>query len=149
MEGAGNDYCLLYTVFFKKFCNHCCSLNRNKQSCMKKLMILALAFVCTAGVVSAQDTSGHKMHKMGDHKMKDCVMMKDGKVMVMKDGQKSELTDDMTLSNGTTVMKDGTVKTSDGKTMMLKNGDWVGMDGQMGKMGKMKGKDKMTSDSAK
>lgn len=109
---------------------------------MKKVIILALAFVCTAGAVSAQDSMSHKMHKMGGHKMKDCVMMKDGKVMVMKDGQKSELTDDMTLSNGTTVMKDGTVKTSDGKTMMLKDGDWVGMDGAMGKMGKMKMKDK-------
>ncbi len=114
-------------------------------------MILAVAFVCTVGAVSAQDTSGHKMHKMGDHKMKDCVMMKDGKVMVMKDGQKSELTDDMTLSNGTTVMKDGSVKTSDGKTMMLKDGDCVWMDGKMGKMDKMKmkAKDKMMSDSAK
>jgi hypothetical protein len=118
---------------------------------MKKLMILAFAFVCTAGAVSAQDSTGQKMHKMGDHKMKDCVMMKDGKVMVMKNGQKSELTEDMTLSNGTTVTKDGTVKTSDGKTMMLKDGEWVGMDGKMGKMGKMKMKEKgaMMSDSAK
>lgn len=115
---------------------------------MKKVLILALAFACTAGAVSAQDSLGHKMHKMGDHKMKDCVMMKDGKVMVMKDGQKSELTDDMTLSNGTTVMKDGTVKTSDGQTMMLKDGDWVGMDGKMGKMGRMK-KENAATDSAK
>src|SRR5438128_6980118 len=107
--------------------NHCRSRTATNISCMKKLMILAFAFVCTAGAVSAQDSMSHKMHKMGDHKMKDCVMMHDGKVMVMKDGQHSELTDDLTLSNGTTVTKDGTVKTSDGKTTMLKDGDYVEM----------------------
>lgn len=127
---------------------------------MKKFLFLAFAFVCTAGAVSAQDSASHHMHgaahhKMGgDHMMKDCVMMKDGKVMVMKHGQHSELTEDLTLDNGTMVMKDGTVKTSDGKTMMLKDGEWIGMDGKMGKpMGKMKGKmkqkDAMMSDSAR
>ena len=109
---------------------------------MKKVLFLALAVVCTAGVVSAQDTSGHKMHKMDhgnmDHKMKDCVMMKDGKMMVMKDGQHTELSEDMTLGNGTMVMKDGSVKMSDGTTKMLKNGDWLDMDGKMGTMDKMK-----------
>jgi len=109
---------------------------------MKKLFFLAFAFVCTAGAVSAQDSASHKMHKMGDHKMKDCVMMKDGKVMVMKGGETSELTEDMALSNGATVMKDGTVKNPDGKTWMMKDGDWVGLDGKMGHKMKMKG-DKM------
>src|SRR6478735_5005883 len=105
-----NDNCNTYTVFFKLLIITAVPGTSNKHSCMKKLLILAFVFICTAGAVSAQDTTGHKMHKM--HQMKDCVMMKDGKVMVMKDGQKSELTEDMTLSNGTVVMKDGSVKTS-------------------------------------
>jgi hypothetical protein len=137
-----------FSVYSLNFITTAVSKEATNKSCMKKLLILASVFVCTAGAVSAQDSTGQKMNKMDhgkmDHKMKDCVMMKDGKMMVMKDGQKTEMTEDMTLTNGTTVMKDGSVKTSDGKTMTLKNGDWVDMDGKMGsKMSKDKMKSKM------
>ena len=48
---------------------------------------------------------------------------------------------DMTMSNGTMVMMDGTVKMKDGKTMMMKEGDKMTMDGKMTKMKKpMQGK---------
>ena len=40
----------------------------------------------------------------------------------------------MTLSNGTKVMKNGTMKTKDGKTMTMKEGDVIYMDGTMGTM---------------
>lgn len=105
---------------------------------MKKILIAA--FVLLAGVYSAhaqvtpQKTDTTKHHSM---MMKDCVMMKDGKLMVMKGGKNMEMTEDMTLSNGTTIMKDGNVKMKDGKTTSLKNGDCIYMDGKI-KRSKMK-----------
>src|SRR5438876_3912480 len=50
---------------------------------------------------------------------KDCLMMKDNKMWVMKDGKTTAMTSDMTLSNGTKVMVDGSYMTKDGKKMML------------------------------
>ena len=111
---------------------------------MKKLLILAVAFTLSLGVF-AQDTTDKKMdHKM-DHKMgmkKDCVMMENGKMMVMKGGNTTAMDKDMTLPNGTVVMTNGTVKTKDGNTMMMKDGDCVYMNGKMSKMkmDKMKNK---------
>jgi len=63
--------------------------------------------------------------------MKDCVMMKDGKMMEMKDGKTMDLTNDMTLKNGTVVMANGTIRHKDGKTSMFKEGDCMMMDGTM------------------
>lgn len=111
---------------------------------MKKLLVIATAFLCNISFLSAQDSS--KMHKGMHHDkmMMDCVMMKDGKMHEMKGGKTIDMTKDMTMKNGTMVMSDGNVKMSDGKTMMLKDGDCVMMDGKvkhMG-MGKMKMKPK-------
>ena len=62
---------------------------------------------------------------------KDCVMMKDGKMMQMKDGKTMAMDHDMSFPNGAMIMADGNMKMKDGKTMMLKNGDCVMMDGKM------------------
>jgi hypothetical protein len=76
--------------------------------------------------------------------MKDCVMMEDGKMMTMMDGNKMPMEADTTMKNGTEVMTDGTVKMKNGKTMMLKDGDCVYMDGTVHHpMSKMKSKKKM------
>lgn len=58
-------------------------------------------------------------------KMKDCIMMKDGKMEVMKGGVSMMMMSDSTFKNGTMVMKDGTVKMKDGTTHMLKDGEYV------------------------
>jgi hypothetical protein len=109
---------------------------------MKKLFFVCAAFLLTAGVTFAQTpdqtptNQPSKMEKSG--KMKDCVMMKDGKMWMMKDGQKTEMTQNMTMTNGSTVMADGTVKNKDGKTWMMKDGESMDMSGKMKKkMGKM------------
>ena len=102
---------------------------------MKKIMFLIVAI--TFGLVaSAQDSTAKKMHKMGsmEHKMKDCVMMKDGKMMTMKGGKKMEMESEMTMSNGVKVSTDGTVTMKDGTTKMMEDGDCVYMDGKMEKM---------------
>ncbi|WP_265595065.1 DUF6799 domain-containing protein [Haloferula sp. BvORR071] len=61
---------------------------------------------------------------------KDGVAMKDGKVVTVKDGNKTELTDEATLKDGTKVMKDGRVVSPDGTKWSLKNGEMIDWDGK-------------------
>jgi hypothetical protein len=101
---------------------------------MKKLTMFFLVAVIGTTTVLAQDTSAakHKMHDMGHMKMKkDCVMMKEGKMLVMKEGKTMAMDQEMTLTNGSTVSTDGTLKMQDGTTKQLKDGDCVYMDGKM------------------
>ena len=60
------------------------------------------------------------------------VMMKDGKMMMMKDGKAAGPMDhEMTMSNGTKVMTDGTMMMKDGSQMHMKDGQMMMMDGKM------------------
>ncbi|MBC7627169.1 DUF6799 domain-containing protein [Ferruginibacter sp.] len=103
---------------------------------MKKLMmVFAIVGACTT-VAVAQDSSATSTTKAASgralsHQMKDCVMMKDGKVMVMKGGAVTALYGDLTLTNGTIVKSDGSVKASDGTAMKLMEGEKIDMDGKM------------------
>jgi hypothetical protein len=107
---------------------------------MKKLLIVSAVMLMCTGTMFAQEPQTKKTHTEQGMK-KDCLKMKDGKMWMMKDGQTSEMMQDMTLSNGTKVMTNGTVMTKDGKTMMLKDGEGVGMNGKMMHGDKMKKKD--------
>lgn len=101
---------------------------------MKKLVFIALCIV-TASSLKAQDTASHKMmHHQMHHEMKDCVMMENGKMMQMTAGKTAPLSTDLSLSDGSIVMPNGTLKKKDGSTVALKNGDCVMMDGTMKKM---------------
>jgi lactam utilization protein B len=98
---------------------------------MKKLLILFAALVFAVSS-HAQDTAKSKSTTMGKSShMKDCYMMKNGKMVMEKNGTTTDMTQDVTLSNGTMVMKDGTVKTKDGKTVTLKDGECVYTDGRI------------------
>ncbi|MEO5682813.1 MAG: DUF6799 domain-containing protein [Chitinophagaceae bacterium] len=112
---------------------------------MKYILVLFAALLLNHTVTIAQATP--PAHKMKHEKMsgdkKDCVMMKDGKMMMRKDGKMSEMDQDMTMKDGTVCMKDGTCKMKNGKTMKMKDGETCDMDGHMSKMsmhkkGKMK-----------
>jgi len=103
---------------------------------MKRLLIILMAFAFSTSL-KAQDTSSHKMH----HQMKDCVMMKDGKMIQVKDGKNMTLAQDITMSDGSVVMANGSLKKKDGTTVMLKNGDCVMMDGTVKHMDTTKKKD--------
>lgn len=63
--------------------------------------------------------------------MKDCCMMKDGKMMVMKDGKTMPMEKDMVMKNGTTCTKNGECITKDGTKTMMKDGDCIEMSGKM------------------
>ena len=102
---------------------------------MKKLLVLFIAFTFTCGMY-AQDGEMQK-----DMPAKAHIMMKEGKLWVMKDGKTMMMEKDMTMSNGTMVSTAGNVTMINGKTMMMKNGDSIDMDGMMMKH-KMSKKDK-------
>ena len=91
---------------------------------MKKLFVFLVISLIGTGAFA----------QMGQMKMKNGVMMKNGKMMVMKNNKAMPMTSNMTMSNGTMVMTDGMVKMKNGKTMMLKNGECVYMDGKMSHM---------------
>jgi hypothetical protein len=123
---------------------------------MKKVLVSLLAMTLTAGVFAQDSTNA--MNKMAPRQSHEGVLMKDGKLLMMKNGQTTQLTSDLTLDNGTIVMANGSVKTKDGTTAILKEGDYVGMDGTMGNVkdkwpknntGKDPSTDKMKSDSVK
>ena len=102
---------------------------------MKRFLLLIAALIFCIGANAQTGKSTHKMHhKMGNHNMQDCCMMKDGKMMMMKDGKTMAMDKDMTMSNGTMCMMDGTCKMKNGKTMKMKDGDKMYMNGKMGKM---------------
>ena len=98
---------------------------------MKKLFALLAAFAFSFGMY-AQD---------GKMPAKDHIMMKDGKLWVMKDGQTSSLTQDITLSDGSIVNLAGKVTAQDGTSKTLSNGEAIDWDGMVYKIDEAK-KDK-------
>jgi hypothetical protein len=96
---------------------------------MKKIIFVLALTLCT-GALFAQtgDTSMHSKWKM--HKMQDCYYMHNGTMMQFIGGQKSALTENKTLANGTVVMTNGTVKMSDGTTKTLQNDECIDMSGK-------------------
>ena len=57
----------------------------------------------------------------------DRVIMKDDKVMVVKNGDSTLLADSIKLESGAVVTKDGSVKYTSGKTAVLKNGQYINL----------------------
>jgi hypothetical protein len=106
---------------------------------MKKLLFLLCILALALGV-SAQDSTmqvqDSGMSSMNSKK-KDCYLLKDGRLMVMKKGDSSTMRPmrrQVTLNNGAKVATDGTVTMTDGTTMRLKEGWSVDADGKMAKV---------------
>ena len=70
-------------------------------------------------------------------------MMKDGKMMVHKDGQMMPMTEDMVMKNGTKCMVNGRCVMKNGKTKTMKEGECMNMNGK-----KCCGKNKKMNSSA-
>jgi hypothetical protein len=73
-----------------------------------------------AGTAKADTT----IAKLND-KLSDRVMMKDGEMLVVKNGESTKLTDDIELPSGQVVTADGTVKKKDGTSVKLKDGQYI------------------------
>ena len=80
--------------------------------------------LCTANNSFAQTTTANS-------KMKNCCMMKDGKMMQMKDGKMMSMDKDMTLKNGTKCMPNGECIKPTGEKIAIKEGECMDMDGKI------------------
>ena len=98
------------------------------------MLVLALCF--TTSSTYAQTRTKKAM-------MKDCCMMKDGKMMVMKNGKTMPMTKDMTMKNGTVCMVNGECVMKNGEKMMMKDGECMDMNGKMDKCSMMTKSKKM------
>lgn len=100
---------------------------------MKKLiMFLLVAGTCTTAVVAQDSAKAATTNKMGKmHQMKDCLIMKEGKMIVINSNGLMPMDKLITLTNGTIVSADGTVKATDGTSIKLKEGEAVDMDGKL------------------
>lgn len=101
-----------------------------------KTLIKALAFACFTLGLTAYSVAADTEKKMTKEEKAAAEMnhiaMKDGKVWVMKDGKTMEMTEDMTLMDGTTVMKDGSyMEKGKGEKMMLKEGEAITWEGKV------------------
>jgi hypothetical protein len=117
-------------------------IKKTMATVFASMLMLVLCF--TASNSFAQTKSKPAM-------MKDCCMMKDGKMMVMKNGKTMPMEKNMTMKNGTKCMTTGECTMKDGKKMMMKEGDCMEMSGKMcsDKMKKeMMKKDKMVMNYA-
>ena len=104
---------------------------KNKKIIGVVLASMLLTIVClTASNVFAQTKTKSAM-------MKDCCMMKDGKMMLMKSGKMMPMEKDMTMKNGTTCMTNGECIMKDGKKMKMQEGDCMDMSGKMDKCAMM------------
>ncbi|MBI2032873.1 MAG: hypothetical protein HYT10_00165 [Candidatus Levybacteria bacterium] len=59
------------------------------------------------------------------------VMMQNGRMMIMTDGEVSRLNEDLTLSDGTKMMRNGEYQKPNQPMMRMQNGEAMDMDGNM------------------
>lgn len=99
---------------------------------MKKLTLL-LSMLLFAGIGHAQTApkTTKSTAKSAAKSSHDHCMMKDGKMMMMKGGKMMPMTQNMTMSDGSMCMTDGTCKMKDGTTMKMKEGQCMMMNGKM------------------
>lgn len=109
----------------------------------RKLNITIVASMLFFVACIASTTSFAQTKEMS--KMKDCCMMKDGKMMQMKGGKMMDMKKDMTMKNGTLCMTTGDCTMKDGTKMKMQNGDCMDMDGKMDKCEMMMKDDKSST----
>jgi hypothetical protein len=98
---------------------------------MKKYFLILLLSAFSIITLEAQqktpavaDTTDHAV----DYK-KDCLMMKEGRMFMTKEGKTIDMVGDVTLNDGSVVNQKGVVKMKDGSTKLMHNGDCVDMNG--------------------
>ena len=97
-------------------------ITHNLKNTKMKNVILSIAILIGFSTASNAQAS---------MKMKDGVMMKDGRAMLCKGKKCTPLTKTYTCTDGCKVSTDGTVTKPDGTTMKLKDGYEIGKDGKV------------------
>ena len=90
---------------------------------MKKILFSAAGILFCLGVKAQTD------NPKSDTLMRYCAKVIDGMIVVMQDGR--QLTQTLTLSNGTDIGATGTVTKKNGDTFILKEGDCVDGNGDL------------------
>lgn len=119
---------------------------------MKKIILVSAAVAITVGAYAQTDSTNKKMsppdvnntldnldqnrditndqnQSVKNHP--DGVMMQNGRMMRVKKGKVTPLDNDITMSNGTKIQRDGTWTEKNGSKMMLKEGEHIDMSGKM------------------
>jgi hypothetical protein len=102
---------------------------------MKKLNLILLILAISFGVYaqSPYGTGRSNSDSIGSTGLNvpDGFVKKDGKTVMVKDGKFTTLKKDVTLSDGTVVMTNGSFKTNDGTATELKDGDHLDLNGKL------------------
>jgi uncharacterized protein with beta-barrel porin domain len=112
---------------------------------MKKLILVFAAIAFSAGAFAQTDLTNRKMsppelenshnqHMQNnpvDKSYPDGVVMQNGKLMKVKNGQLTALDQDVTLGNGMKIMTDGNYTKMDGTTTLLEEGQHLDESGNM------------------
>lgn len=101
---------------------------------MKKLIGLIALTAFAVNVLAQEPAPSDKMGtsaqvQKSEQKVKDGISFKSGKAWMTKDGKTVALDKEATLANGTRVTPSGHLIMKDGSKAMLKEGDFVAMDG--------------------
>jgi hypothetical protein len=99
----------------------------------KAALILSLTLLAIQPVVWAKTKTevmectmrNDKILDKSGHPIGDCVLMKDGHMMMMTKGKMMPVTKDITLSDGTICKADGTCILKNGKQIKLSNGEGI------------------------
>ncbi|WP_309640850.1 DUF6799 domain-containing protein [Flavobacterium sp.] len=101
---------------------------------MKKALLTIAAIIITCGVFAQNDSENKKVNPEKTATQKQYphpngYMMKDGKLMMVKEGNMTLVQKDITLSNGTLIMADGNYMEKGKSKMILKEGEHIDMNG--------------------
>ncbi|MEK6477860.1 DUF6799 domain-containing protein [Catalinimonas sp. 4WD22] len=99
---------------------------------MKTIMIICLMVFLTSSVLVAQDRQQDRTQQQDQdrlHQM-DYLMLQDGQMLHVQDQERSQLREQLRLSNGIVVNPDGTYQLRNGKQKQLRDGQCLAMDGQ-------------------
>ncbi|MFT5251919.1 MAG: Ni,Fe-hydrogenase I small subunit [Flavobacteriales bacterium] len=96
---------------------------------MKKLLFLLVVFTNTDFSMAQDNKVQQQKHMQVSDVQKDYILMKEGKMLFIVDQETIIMDQEMVMTNGTIVSILGEVTLRDGITMMMKNGDMMGMDG--------------------
>lgn len=99
---------------------------------MKRILLTA-AILCAAYFVSAQTKPDSLPQAATEKKLEKggYITLQGGQLMLVKDNKAEKMDKDKTLTDGTVVMVNGTVKKPDGTLLQMKEGDRIYLDGGM------------------
>ncbi len=112
---------------------------------MKKLILACSAILITLTSFVNNDSSVRKQENSiqlstAQQAHPDGVMMTDGTMKLIKSGLVTPMTVEITMSNGTSVLTDGTIIKKDKTRMMMQEGQHIDMAGIITEMKKSKDK---------